>query len=268
MWRSSNDGPVRGLRRSPASLRRLDSVTRGRRRGGRSPLSSGPERFTRADRAFPVGEGPGPLLSRVASPGRFVSLRDSGEVAPSASPWWGLSRSGSTACQDREATPARRRRSRPGRGSRSVHGPPDERGSDRDRAREAVHRWRVGGSATSAVIEVISPHTEEVVATVPEASTADVDRAVDVAREGLRRRRVAADLARGPHRRRPALQRRVRRPPRGHGLGHHRGDGVTDHVLDISGQAPPPWMMLNSFIEHRARPSHGRRRATVCSAPT
>jgi betaine-aldehyde dehydrogenase len=36
--------------------------------------------------------------------------------------------------------------------------------------------------ATAATIDVVSPHTEEVVARVPEASEADIDRAVDAAR--------------------------------------------------------------------------------------
>ena len=44
----------------------------------------------------------------------------------------------------------------------------------------------VGGAwvdpATDATIEVVSPHTEEVVAVVPEGTTADIDAAVDVAR--------------------------------------------------------------------------------------
>jgi betaine-aldehyde dehydrogenase len=39
--------------------------------------------------------------------------------------------------------------------------------------------------ATSATIDVVSPHTEEVVARVPEASEADIDRAVDAARAAL-----------------------------------------------------------------------------------
>jgi aldehyde dehydrogenase (NAD+) len=49
----------------------------------------------------------------------------------------------------------------------------------------------VGGawvpSAGTRTIEVISPHTEEVVATVPEASAADIGRAVAVAREAFDR---------------------------------------------------------------------------------
>jgi aldehyde dehydrogenase (NAD+) len=39
--------------------------------------------------------------------------------------------------------------------------------------------------ATSATIEVVSPHTEEVIARVPEASTADVDNAVGAARRAF-----------------------------------------------------------------------------------
>src|SRR3954471_4206690 len=45
----------------------------------------------------------------------------------------------------------------------------------------------IGGECTypppSDRIEVISPHTEKVIASVPEASVADVDKAVAVARE-------------------------------------------------------------------------------------
>src|SRR3546814_11459384 len=39
--------------------------------------------------------------------------------------------------------------------------------------------------AGSDVIEVISPHTEEVVGRVPEGTTADIDRAVDAARKAF-----------------------------------------------------------------------------------
>jgi aldehyde dehydrogenase (NAD+) len=50
-------------------------------------------------------------------------------------------------------------------------------------------RLFIGGDwvtpASDAVIEVVSPATEEVIARVPEASTADVDRAVDAARAAL-----------------------------------------------------------------------------------
>ncbi|HEY1118609.1 MAG TPA: aldehyde dehydrogenase family protein, partial [Acidimicrobiales bacterium] len=44
----------------------------------------------------------------------------------------------------------------------------------------------IGGAwtrpATDAVLEVVSPHSEEVVARVPEGSTADIDAAVAAAR--------------------------------------------------------------------------------------
>ena len=56
--------------------------------------------------------------------------------------------------------------------------------------------------AGSDVIEVISPHTEEVVGRVPEGTTADIDRAVAGRPHRLRRGRVAAAGARGAHRRR------------------------------------------------------------------
>ena len=53
---------------------------------------------------------------------------------------------------------------------------------------------------------MISPHTEEVVGSVPEASVADVDQAVAAARDHVRRRRLAAAAARGAHRRGAAVQ--------------------------------------------------------------
>ena len=44
-------------------------------------------------------------------------------------------------------------------------------------------QWRT--PETDAVIEVISPHSEEVVARVPEGSAADIDAAVAAAREAF-----------------------------------------------------------------------------------
>ena len=44
-------------------------------------------------------------------------------------------------------------------------------------------RWR--SPATNALIEVVSPHTEEVVARVPEGSVADMDAAVAAARDAF-----------------------------------------------------------------------------------
>ena len=110
----------------------------------------------------------------------------------------------------------------------------------------------VGGewveSATSAVIEVISPHTEEVVATVPEASTADVDRAVDVARKAF----DAGEWPRtSPEDRIAAVQRfsdayAARLGDMASVITEEMGSPITFSNL---GQAPASWMMLNSFIE-------------------
>ena len=61
-------------------------------------------------------------------------------------------------------------------------------------------KWTTGEAAGS--IEVIDPATEEVIGSVPEATTKDAVRAIEAARQGLRRRSVAVDQAgragRGP----------------------------------------------------------------------
>ena len=76
----------------------------------------------------------------------------------------------------------------------------------------------IGGAwakpATDAVLEVVSPHTEEVVARVPEGSAADIDAAVGAARTGVRRGAVAAADACGADRRRTEPFRPVRREAR------------------------------------------------------
>ena len=92
--------------------------------------------------------------------------------------------------------------------------------------------------ATKAVIDVISPHTEEVVGRVPEASTADVDRAVGVARATF----DDGDWPRlTPEERIAAVQRFADAyvgAPRRDGRDHHRGDGLADHVLATSASRP------------------------------
>ena len=93
--------------------------------------------------------------------------------------------------------------------------------------------------ATDDRIDVISPHTEEVIGRVPEASTADVDRAVAAARDDVRRRRVAAALARGAHRRgRSSSPTLYAARLRDMADDHHRGDGLADHVLATSARRP------------------------------
>ena len=66
--------------------------------------------------------------------------------------------------------------------------------------------------AGTDVIEVISPHTEEVVGRVPEGTTADIDRAVAAARTAFDEGEWPRHGARGAHRRRRAV-RRASTPP-------------------------------------------------------
>ena len=95
----------------------------------------------------------------------------------------------------RTAAVARRRTPSPGLDRVSV--PTVERG----RTMTDHDKLYIGGEwtdpATSDRIEVISPHTEEVVGSVPEASVADVDKAVAVARETFDR----GDWSAAPRRR-------------------------------------------------------------------
>ena len=69
-------------------------------------------------------------------------------------------------------------------------------------------RLFIGGEwvepAGSGTIDVISPHSEELVGRVPEGSAADIDRRRGTRR--LRQGRMAAPVARGAHRRRAEVQ--------------------------------------------------------------
>ena len=101
--------------------------------------------------------------------------------------------------------------------------------------------------ATKDRIEVISPHTEEVVGSVPEASVADVDKAVAVARETFDR----GDWSAAP------VADRIAAVQRFSDAYAARMDDMAKIVTEEMGspisfssiaQAPAPWMMLNSFI--------------------
>jgi len=101
--------------------------------------------------------------------------------------------------------------------------------------------------ATKDRIEVISPHTEEVVGSVPEASVADVDKAVAVARETFDR----GDWSAAP------VEDRIAAVQRFSDAYAMRMDDMAKIVTEEMGspisfssiaQAPAPWMMLNSFI--------------------
>jgi aldehyde dehydrogenase (NAD+) len=101
--------------------------------------------------------------------------------------------------------------------------------------------------AGSETIEVISPHTEEVVGRVPEATTADVDRAVEAARR-------AFDEGPWP---RLSAEERIAAVQR---FSEIYAAGMTDLAELITtemgspitfsqlAQTPAPWMMLNAFI--------------------
>jgi aldehyde dehydrogenase (NAD+) len=101
--------------------------------------------------------------------------------------------------------------------------------------------------ATDAVIDVISPHTEEVIGRVPEASTADVDRAVASARaafdDGEWPRLAPAD--------RIAAVQKFAELYAGH-LGE-MAEIITEEMgspisFSNMGQAPAAWMILNTFV--------------------
>ena len=102
--------------------------------------------------------------------------------------------------------------------------------------------------AGSDVIEVISPHTEEVVGRVPEGTTADIDRAVQAAR-------TAFDEGEWP---RLAPEERIAAVERFSELYAARMMDMAQVITTEMGspisfsqlaQSPAPWMMLNTFIQ-------------------
>ena len=101
--------------------------------------------------------------------------------------------------------------------------------------------------ATDATIRVVSPHTEEVVATVPEGSPADIDRAVAAARR-------AFDEGPWP---RMSPAERISVVEAFSGLYAARMTEMADLITTEMGspasfsqlaQGPAPWMMLDTFI--------------------
>ncbi|HEV7523922.1 MAG TPA: aldehyde dehydrogenase [Acidimicrobiia bacterium] len=100
--------------------------------------------------------------------------------------------------------------------------------------------------ASDAVIDVISPHTEEVVGRVPDASIADVDRAVTAARTTF----DEGDWPRlAPEERIAAVQRfadayAARIPEMAEIITLEMGSPITFSNL---GQSAAAWMMLNTF---------------------
>ena len=100
----------------------------------------------------------------------------------------------------------------------------------------------------SDVIEVISPHTEEVIATVPDGTPADIDRAVDAARstfddvgwsnmDPLERIAIVENFSN---------LYAARMNDMAAIITEEMGSPITFSQL---AQSPTPWMMLNSFIQ-------------------
>ena len=102
--------------------------------------------------------------------------------------------------------------------------------------------------ATNDVIEVVSPHTEEVIATVPEASTDDVEKAVAAARTAF----DEGEWPRlQPEERIAAVQKFCdlymgRIPQMAQIITEEMGSPISFSNL---GQAPAAWLMLNTFIQ-------------------
>ena len=119
--------------------------------------------------------------------------------------------------------------------------------------------------AGTDVIEVISPHTEEVVGRVPEGTTADIDRAVAAARTAF----DEGEWPRlSPEERIAAVQRfsdiyAARMMDMAQVITTEMGSPISFSQL---AQSPAPWMMLNSFIAEAAEVRRGRRSAPACSA--
>jgi betaine-aldehyde dehydrogenase len=102
--------------------------------------------------------------------------------------------------------------------------------------------------AGTDVIEVISPHTEEVVGRVPEGTTADIDRAVAAARTAF----DEGEWPRmSPEDRIAAVQRfsdiyAARMMDMAQVITTEMGSPISFSQL---AQSPAPWMMLNTFIQ-------------------
>ncbi len=102
--------------------------------------------------------------------------------------------------------------------------------------------------ASDAKIEVVSPHTEEVVASVPEATPEDVDRAVDAARRTFD---AGTWSLAAPEERQEAVRRfsevyAARMMDMAALITEEMGSPISFSQL---AQSPAPWMMLNTFID-------------------
>lgn len=117
--------------------------------------------------------------------------------------------------------------------------------------------------AGSATIDVISPHSEELVGRVPEGTEADVDRAVAAARDALDN----GEWPRlSPEERIAAVQKfcdlyAAAIPDMAAVITEEMGSPITFSNL---AQSPAPWMMLNTFLQVAAEyPWEERRQGAI-----
>ncbi len=120
--------------------------------------------------------------------------------------------------------------------------------------------------AGTDVIEVISPHTEEVVGRVPEGTTADIDRAVAAARTAF----DEGEWPRmSPEERIEAVQRfsdiyAARMMDMAQVITTEMGSPISFSQL---AQSPAPWMMLNTFIQTAKDHDWEEERTGVLGSP-
>jgi aldehyde dehydrogenase (NAD+) len=129
-------------------------------------------------------------------------------------------------------------------------------------------RLYIGGEwvapAGKATIDVISPHSEEIVGRVPEGTEADVDRAVAAARTAF----DTGEWARlSPEERIAAVQKfseiyAARIPDMAAVITEEMGSPITFSNL---AQSPAPWLMLNTFLQVAAEYPWEERRSGVLS---
>ena len=120
--------------------------------------------------------------------------------------------------------------------------------------------------AGTGTIDVISPHSEEVVGRVPDGTTADIDRAVAAARD-------AFDNGEWP---RLAPEERIAAVQRFSDLYAARMGEMSAVITEEMGspisfsmlaQAPAPWMMLNTFIQVASAHPWEEERMGVMGSP-
>jgi betaine-aldehyde dehydrogenase len=120
--------------------------------------------------------------------------------------------------------------------------------------------------AGAGTIDVISPHSEQVVGRVPDGTAADMDRAVDAARAAF----DAGDWPRLPVEERLAVVQRfsdlyaARMMDMAAVITEEMGSPITFSQL---AQSPAPWMMLNSFIQVAKEHSWEEERQGVLGSP-